>query len=71
MIPLTCARLAHAVELEGEADGATFGWVFADNWFDLLPGEARFVPILRGRPGRIRARAAYDRRAAECAWGGA
>ena len=70
-VVLTCARFAHAVELEGEADGDTFGWVFADNWFDLLPGEARFVPILRGKPGRIRARAACDRQAAECAWGGA
>ena len=65
-VVLTCVRFAHAVELSGDADGDSFGWVFADNYFDLLPGESRFVAVLRGQKGRVRARTAYDPGFAEC-----
>ena len=67
-IELTSERFAHCVELEGEANGDTFGWLFEDNFFDLLPGETRFMRVLRGFDGVVRAKAAYDSTAAECAY---
>ncbi len=67
-VVLTCERFAHAVELSGDTDGDSFGWVFADNFFDMLPGESRFVAMLRGQEGRVRARAAYDLTSAECVY---
>ena len=50
-------EFARAVSLEGDADGDAFGWMFEDNWFDLVPGEEKIVRVLgRHRNGRITAR---------------
>ena len=49
---ITTDRFARAVVLEGNADGDEFGWLFEDNWFDLLPGETKIVRVL----GRSQAR---------------
>jgi hypothetical protein len=58
---LTTDRFARSVVLEGDAGGDAFGWLFEDNWFDLLPGENKVVRVLgRHKQGRITARAWYS-----------
>jgi hypothetical protein len=53
-------RFARSVVLEGDADGDEFGWVFEDNWFDLLPAETKIVRVLGPHErGQITARAWY------------
>ena len=42
---ITTDMFARAVELSGDASGDDFGWLFDDNWFDLLPGERKVVRI--------------------------
>lgn len=39
---------ARSVELTGEEDGDEFGWLFEDNYFDLIPGKEKRVRV-RGR----------------------
>ncbi len=39
-------RFARCVEICGNADGDAFGWMFEDNYFDLLPGECKRVRVL-------------------------
>jgi beta-mannosidase len=56
VIVLTTDRFARSVFLEGNADGDEFGWLFEDNWFDLLPGETKRVRVLgRHNSGKITA----------------
>ena len=51
---------ARCVELSAGEDGEAFGWMFEDNYFDLLPFEEKRVKILkRGAGSRIRAKAQY------------
>lgn len=53
---------AHCVELTGNAKGDEFGWLFEDNYFDLMPGETKKVRILGGhREGVIYAKAHYSK----------
>ncbi len=62
-------RFARAVVLEGNADGDEFGWLFEDNWFDLLPGETKIVRVLGDhKQGRITARAWYSPHTTEIEW---
>ncbi|MDR1904647.1 MAG: hypothetical protein LBQ88_20470 [Treponema sp.] len=45
---LQSTRYERSVELLGRAeDGNEFGWLFDDNYFDLLPGQIKRVRILR------------------------
>ncbi len=45
---LSCEAIARRVTLQGPASGGPQrGWVFEDNYFDLLPGRARSIDILR------------------------
>jgi hypothetical protein len=54
-------RFARSIVLEGDDEGDEFGWLFEDNWFDLVPGERRAVRVLgRHERGRITARAWYS-----------
>jgi beta-galactosidase/beta-glucuronidase len=39
-------KFARSVVLEGEDEGDEFGWMFEDNYFDLVPGETRMVRVL-------------------------
>lgn len=39
-------HFARSVEILGEQDGDKFGWLFEDNYFDLLPGQEKRVRIL-------------------------
>lgn len=43
---ITTDQYAHNVEILGDADGDPFGWLFTDNYFDLLPGDTKRVKIL-------------------------
>jgi beta-mannosidase len=49
-LSITTDRFARSVEILGEQDGNPFGWLFSDNYFDLLPGITKKVRIVDG-PG--------------------
>lgn len=54
-------RFARCVELSAGEDGEAFGWVFGDNFFNLLPFETKRVGIVRKGEGNcIRAKAQYS-----------
>jgi hypothetical protein len=46
VITVTTDKFARCVELAGNDRGDEFGWLFEDNYFDLLPGESKRVRIL-------------------------
>jgi hypothetical protein len=50
-ISVTTDRFARCVEILGEKDGDPFGWLFSDNYFDLLPGTVKKIKVVDG-PGR-------------------
>lgn len=51
---------ARCVELTGEEQGDEFGWIFGDNYFDLIPGREKRVRIFgKHRRGRISIRPYY------------
>ena len=54
-------KFARCIELTGEKDGEKFGFVFSDNFFDLLPGQIKKVQLLFNKPGvTIIAKAHYS-----------
>lgn len=55
-LEITTDRFARCVTLTGGAGGDEFGWLFEDNFFDLLPGEVKRVRVLE-KPGRGMVRA--------------
>lgn len=58
---LTTDRVAHCVELGGGEDGEEFGWLFEDNYFNLLPFEEKRVKVLKSPgAGMVRAKAHYS-----------
>lgn len=58
---------ARCVELSAGEAGESFGWVFEDNYFDLLPFETKEVAILRRGEGNcIRAKAQYGSACTVC-----
>jgi hypothetical protein len=60
-LTLKSDRFARCVELSAGEDGAGFGWVFEDNYFDLFPFETKKVRILkRGDGGCILAKPQYS-----------
>jgi beta-mannosidase len=59
---LACNKFARSVELIGDEDGDRFGWMFEDNYFDLVPGEIKRVKILgRHKKGTIHAKPYYSK----------
>jgi len=67
---VTCDKFARCVELVGNEDGDEFGWLFEDNYFDLLPGEVKRVRIFgRHAGGTISAKAYYSPHVAQIAYG--
>ena len=48
MLSISTDRFARCVEILGEKDGNPFGWLFSDNYFDLLPGMTRKIQIIDG-----------------------
>lgn len=66
-VVVKCKRYARCVELEGNHQGDVFGWIFEDNYFDLLPGEEKRIAVKgRHEAGRILAKAIYDSCPAVC-----
>jgi hypothetical protein len=60
---------AHWVELCGDDNGDDFGWIFEDNYFDLMPGSAKTVKILgRHNQGIITAKAHYSKTRTAIGW---
>jgi beta-mannosidase len=58
---LTTDTFARSIELSGDSEGNEFGWLFEDNYFDLLPGEVKYVKILgKHNKGSIAAKAYYS-----------
>lgn len=47
---ITSDRFARCVEITGECEGDPFGWLFSDNYFDLLPNQRKTVTIVDGPP---------------------
>lgn len=43
---ITADRFVRCVEILGECDGDDMGWLFSDNYFDLMPKETRRIRIL-------------------------
>lgn len=66
-IVLTAKAYARCVMLTGGEAEDRFGWVFEDNYFDLIPGEEKRVKVLgTHQEGMVCARAYYDDREASC-----
>ena len=70
VLVLTTERFARCVELIGTEDGDEFGWLFEDNYFDLMPGTVRRVRILgRHDHGRITVRGRYSKENCQVVYG--
>ncbi|GHV64309.1 hypothetical protein AGMMS49587_16420 [Spirochaetia bacterium] len=66
---ITSDRFARCVEILGEKDGNPFGWLFSDNYFDLLPGVPKKVAVVDGPDrGSITLKPHYSERAVEVAY---
>lgn len=64
---VTSRAYARCVELDGEEDGDHFGWLFEDNYFDLLPGMEKRIRVLGNhQKGTVRAKAWYDDEGVSC-----
>jgi hypothetical protein len=54
ILTLSTDQFARSIELTGDNGGDAFGWLFDDNFFDLLPGEMKKVRILgKHRAGTV------------------
>jgi hypothetical protein len=60
---VTSDRFARCVEILGKKDSDPFGWLFSDNYFDLLPGVTKKV-LVRDGPlyGKITLKPHYSKR---------
>ena len=48
------------VEIKGQSGEEEFGWLFSDNYFDLMPGEEKRVKILGNKDsGQLRIKGHY------------
>ena len=47
-IKISSSQFVRCVEILGEKDGDPFGWLFSDNYFDLLPGYTRTIRVVDG-----------------------
>lgn len=66
---IAAEKFARCVELTGQERGDEFGWLFEDNYFDLVPGTEKRVRVLgRHDQGVIRAKAYYDDTGATVKW---
>lgn len=63
---LSSDRFERSVELIGNNNGNEFGWLFEDNYFDLIPGHLKFVRIYgQHTSGVIYAKSYYGERTAK------
>ncbi|MBL7189301.1 MAG: hypothetical protein ISS70_23480 [Phycisphaerae bacterium] len=62
-------KYARGVTLEGDADGDAFGWLFEDNYFDLMPGRQKIVHVLGDhRKGLVRVKPWYSPHVTNVEW---
>ena len=62
-------KYARAVTLEGNADGDELGWLFEDNYFDLMPGQEKIVRVLGDHSkGLVKAKAWYSPHVTNVEW---
>ena len=69
---LRSSRYERSVEILGMDDGDEFGWLFDDNYFDLMPGQNKRVKVFAGkhRKGTITVMGYYSGSAAAIAYNG-
>lgn len=68
-VVLLTDTFARNVELIGDCDGEQFGWRFADNYFDLIPGVEKRIHIYGNhRYGTIRIKPYYWESGIEVKW---
>ena len=66
MLVLSSEKFARCVELLGNEDGDEFGWLFEDNYFDLVPGVEKRIQIMgMHSKGKIRIKPYYDEKYTE------
>lgn len=62
VLSIKALHFARCVEITGNCDGNEFGWLFDDNYFDLLPGMTKNVRILgKQNHGTISVKAPYSK----------
>lgn len=60
MLVLETDTFARCVELGGGEDGEEFGWIFEDNYFDLMPGQKKKIAVYgRHESGKIHVKPYY------------
>ena len=66
---ITTDKFARNINLVGDAGGDKSGWLFEDNYFDLLPGEKKVVRILgKHTKGLITAKPWYSPNSTTINW---
>lgn len=66
VLTVTTDKFARCIEVAGNDNGDAFGWVFEDNYFDLLPGEEKKIRIMgRHNYGIISAKPFYSNTASQ------
>lgn len=71
ILTFSAGRFARCVEILGDCDGDKFGWLFEDNYFDLMPGMTKRVKILgRHKYGIITVKAHYSSKEIVVVYGG-
>lgn len=60
---ITAKDFTRCVEILGSYEDDEMGWLFSDNYFDLMPGEKRRIRILAKDRGEIRVKGHYCSRA--------
>lgn len=62
ILSIRSEHFARCVSITGSCEGDEFGWLFTDNYFDLMPGMVRRVKILgRHDHGEIIVKGRYSR----------
>lgn len=62
-------KFARAVTLYGDDNGDKTGFLFSDNYFDMMPGEDKVIEILGNKTqGRIKVRSHYSDEAESIHW---
>ena len=60
-IHISTGAFARSVELSGSNEGDEFGWIFEDNYFDLMPWERKTVRVsTEQKHGVIKAKSRYS-----------
>jgi hypothetical protein len=70
-IKISSNHFARCVEIMGEKDGDPFGWLFSDNYFDLLPGYTKTIRVVDGPDsGIVKVKPHYSAESVTVSYGG-